>query len=224
MKFKKLVDSITIGINLWLVPQISEHWPKNKPGRFIINIVWFRRPGVESILIPKDGTVQAWMTSIDVVRIRIGKLNGRIHRLSTSRRRNSLVCSWLVGIIKESNSIFMKSEYSYVQYHWWPMVLIESLLLWISSVKYKIFSEGMAIKIKINIGMIVQINSIACPWSKYRLIILLLIIIAIIKEINIVIKIKIIMVKSWKKIIISYVGELESCSEISQVFIFNKSL
>lgn len=31
----KLVDSITIGIKLWLVPQISEHWPKNTPGRFI---------------------------------------------------------------------------------------------------------------------------------------------------------------------------------------------
>lgn len=112
MKFKKLVDSITIGINLWFVPQISEHCPKNKPGRFIINIVWFNRPGVESILIPKAGTVQAWITSIEVVKIRIGKLNGRIHRLSTSNKRNSLIFNWSVGIIKESNSIFIKSEYS----------------------------------------------------------------------------------------------------------------
>lgn len=138
-----------------------------------MSIVWFNRPGVESILIPRAGTVQAWITSIEVVKIRMGKLNGKIHRLSTSNKRNSLIFSWSVGIIKESNSIFKKSEYSYVQYHWWPIVLIESLLLWISSVKYKIFNEGMAIKIRINMGTIVQINSIVWPWSKYRLIILL---------------------------------------------------
>lgn len=77
-----------------------------------MSMVWFKRPGVESILIPKAGTVQAWMTSIDVVKIRIGKLNGRIHRLSTSRRRNSLAFNWSVGIINESNSMFKKSEYS----------------------------------------------------------------------------------------------------------------
>lgn len=112
LKFEKLVDSTTIGINLWLVPQISEHWPKNNPGRFIISIIWFKRPGVESILIPKAGTVQAWITSIDVVKIRIGKLNGKIHRLSTSSSRNSLIFNWSVGIINESNSMFKKSEYS----------------------------------------------------------------------------------------------------------------
>lgn len=112
LKFEKLVDSITIGINLWLVPQISEHCPKNNPGRFIISIVWFKRPGVESILIPKAGTAHAWITSIEVVKIRIGKLNGKTDRLSTSKRRNSLVFNWSVGIIKESNSIFKKSEYS----------------------------------------------------------------------------------------------------------------
>lgn len=112
LKFLKLVDSTTIGINLWLVPQISEHCPKNNPGRFINNIVWFSRPGVESILIPKEGTVQAWITSIEVVKIRIGKLNGRMHRLSTSKRRNSLSFNWSVGIIKESNSMLIKSEYS----------------------------------------------------------------------------------------------------------------
>jgi len=135
LKLEKLVDSTTIGINLWLIPQISEHWPKYSPGRFINNIVWFRRPGVESILMPKEGIVHEWITSMEVVKIRIGKLNGRIQRLSTSKRRNSLGISWLVGIIKESNSKDEKSEYSYLQYHWCPIVLIESLLLWISSVK-----------------------------------------------------------------------------------------
>lgn len=72
MKLIILVDSITIGIKLWLIPQISEHWPKNIPGRFRNIIDWFKRPGVESILIPKEGTVQAWITSVDVVIIRIG--------------------------------------------------------------------------------------------------------------------------------------------------------
>lgn len=61
----------------------------------------------------------------------------------------------------------------------------------------------MAIKIKINIGIIVQINSIVWPWRRNRSINLLLIIRVIIKKIIIVIKIKIIIVKSWKKIIIS---------------------
>lgn len=94
------------------MPQISEHWPKNTPGRFIVSVIWLRRPGVESILIPSAGTVQAWITSREVVKIRMGKLKGSTHRLSTSKRRKSLIFNWLVGIMKESNSIFKKSEYS----------------------------------------------------------------------------------------------------------------
>lgn len=54
------------------MPQISEHWPKKIPGRCIISIDWFNRPGVESILIPKDGTVHEWITSKEVDKIRIG--------------------------------------------------------------------------------------------------------------------------------------------------------
>lgn len=162
-----------MGMNLWLVPQISEHWPKNRPGRYINSMVWFKRPGVESILIPSDGTVQEWITSNEVVIIRIGKLKGKIQRLSTSRSRNSLGISWFVGIIKESKLILLKSEYSYLQYHWWPIVLIESLLLWSSSDRYKILSDGIAIKIRINIGMIVQINSIVWPERRNRLVNLL---------------------------------------------------
>jgi len=185
------------------MPQISEHWPKNRPGRFMNSIVWLRRPGVESILIPKEGTVHAWITSIEVVKIRIGRLKGKIHRLSTSSKRNSLFVRLFSGIIKESNSILLKSGYSYLQYHWCPIALIDNLLLWISSVKYRIFKDGMAIKIKINMGMIVQINSIKCPWSRNRSINLFLIILIIIKKISKVIKSKIIIVKSWKKIIIS---------------------
>lgn len=43
----------------------------------------------------------------------------------------------------------------------------------ISSVKYKILIDGIAIKIRINIGIIVQINSIVCPCKRLRLINLL---------------------------------------------------
>lgn len=53
------------------------------------------------------------------------------------------------------------------------------------------------------IGVIVQINSIKWPCNKNRLINLLLIIVNIMKKIIKVIKVKIIIVKSWKKIIIS---------------------
>lgn len=199
----KFVDSITIGMNLWFVPQISEHCPKYNPGRLENMNDWFKRPGVESILIPREGIVHEWITSIDVVSIRIGVLKGITQRLSTSRRRKSLVLSNWVGIINESKVKLIKSEYSYLQYHWWPIDLIVSLLLWVSSVKYKILIEGIAIKIKINIGVIVQINSMVCPWRRNRSINLLFIILNIMNLIINIIKIKIIIVKSWKKIIIS---------------------
>lgn len=153
--------------------------------------------------MPKEGTVQAWITSMEVVKIRIGNLKGKIHRLSTSNSRNSLGINCWGGIIKESNSMLLKSEYSYLQYHWWPIDLRDSLLLWISSVKYKIFKEGNAIKISTNIGIIVQINSIVWPWRRNRLINLFFNIINKIIKIIIVMKIRMIMVKSWKKIIIS---------------------
>jgi len=38
------------------MPQMSKHWSRYKPGRYMNNLAWFNRP-VESILIPKDGIV-----------------------------------------------------------------------------------------------------------------------------------------------------------------------
>lgn len=75
-------------------------------------IDWFNRLGVESILIPREGTVHAWITSKDVDKIRIGKLNGMIQRLSTSNNRKSLIFNWLVEIINESKLMDKKSVYS----------------------------------------------------------------------------------------------------------------
>jgi hypothetical protein len=41
--------SITIGINLWFAPQISERCPYNRPGRLIENLTWFSRLCVASV-------------------------------------------------------------------------------------------------------------------------------------------------------------------------------
>lgn len=65
-----------------------------------------------------------------------------------------------------SNSIFIKSEYSYLQYHWCPTVLIVILGSLISSSMYKSRKEGKAIKISTMAGRTVQIISIVCPSNK----------------------------------------------------------
>lgn len=104
--------SSTIGIKLWLAPQISEHCPYNKPGRrqYILN--WLSRPGIASTLIPNDGIVHEWITSAADTRRRICVLNGITVRLSTSRSRRSISLISCEGIIYESNSTWGKSEYS----------------------------------------------------------------------------------------------------------------
>lgn len=94
---------------------------------------------------------------------------GKITRLSTSNKRNESMFISFEGIIYESNSIFLKSEYSYLQYHWCPIVLMEIEGRLISSSKYKIRREGKAINKSTIAGRIVQIISIVCPWSKNRL-------------------------------------------------------
>jgi len=51
--------STTIGINLWFVPQISEHCPKKRPGFNERKLIMFNRPGVESAFNPNAGIVHA---------------------------------------------------------------------------------------------------------------------------------------------------------------------
>lgn len=80
----------------------------------------------------------------------------------------------------------------------------------------------MAINMRIIIGDTVQIISIRCPWSKNRLVNLLKSKKIIENKIRDVMKIRIIIVKSWKKIISSDEGELAFCKEINHVLIFNK--
>jgi len=47
-----------IGMKEWLVPQISEHCPMNKPIRLEDKKIWFSRPGIASTFSPIDGIVQ----------------------------------------------------------------------------------------------------------------------------------------------------------------------
>ena len=92
-------DSMAIGINEWLAPQISEHWPKKMPGLVIVKVSWFRRPGMASAFTPRVGTAQEWITSAAVTRVRISVIIGRTARLSTSRRRNAPLSRSVVGIM-----------------------------------------------------------------------------------------------------------------------------
>ena len=69
----------------------------------------------------------------------------------------------------------------------------------------------MAIWIKMTAGITVQIDSIICLSNKFLLINLFSIIVTIITPTNLIIKTKIILIKSCKKINSSIMGELASC-------------
>ena len=70
--------SITIGMNLWLFPQISEHCPYRWPGRLTENLTSFNRPGVASVFTPSLGIVHVCCcyTSAAVTIIQIGEFMG----------------------------------------------------------------------------------------------------------------------------------------------------
>ncbi len=63
-----------------------------------------RRPGTASILIPKDGIVHECSTSAEETNTRIGVLDGKMRRLSTSSSRGLPEVRSEVGIMYESNS------------------------------------------------------------------------------------------------------------------------
>jgi len=122
-------DSIKIGIKLWPAPQISEHWPTIILGRLITIIIWLIRPGVASDFIPKDGIAQECNTSFEVINIRVGVEVGTIRLLDTVSVR--IFIDW-----DKEDVIFIsiKLEYSYAQYHWNPIVLIDKIVLMFSSI------------------------------------------------------------------------------------------
>lgn len=77
--------------------------------------------------------------------------------------------------------MLLKSLYSYLQYHWCPIILIVKRGLFSSSIKYNRWREGRAMKLRIIVGIRVHTNSIIW-FSRIFLEINLLIIILIIKK------------------------------------------
>ena len=165
MNESRLMASITIGINEWLAPQISEHCPYKILGLLIIREVWFSRPGIESIFTLSDGIVYEWITSDAVTSSRISVFTGRIARLSTSSNRISPIFRFIVFSINELWLIRGKLSYEYLQYHWWPVALIVINGFTISSIRYNKHRDGIAINSKIIAGIIVQIISML--WDSF---------------------------------------------------------
>ena len=97
-----------MGIKLWLAPQISEHWPKTRPGFLLIILIIFKRPGEESALTPRDGKVQECSTSEEEIKSWTKIFWGRLTGLSVSKSR----IEFKLFCMKESNSIFLKFLYS----------------------------------------------------------------------------------------------------------------
>lgn len=212
-----------MGINEWLIPQISEHCPKNNPGEFIKKIIWLRWPGVASILIPNEGIVQEWITSEAVTIIWICNFIGKIICISVSIIRKLDFLN--VNFKNELNSEIKKFEYSYFQNHWFPIIFRVIEGKFISSSKYNNRKEGKIIILKIDIGIIVQIISIFWlnlkNWLVYLFIIIKIIKYKIIKIMIIKINIK----WSWKNKICSIKGEFLFWKyKFVQVEIINKNL
>lgn len=103
-----MIDSIWIGIKLWLIPQISEHWPKINPGLFVLKFWLFNWFGIVSIFKFIDGIVQEWITSIEVKINCKFILNGIIILLSVSI---ILKLKLFLYIIYELN-LLLKFKYS----------------------------------------------------------------------------------------------------------------
>jgi hypothetical protein len=93
---------------------------------------------------------------------------GSVVWLSVANRLNIFFSYISCDIMYESNSAFMKSEYSHLQYHWCPVAFNVRVRLWISSVRYNSCSDGTAINTRIIAMANVQATSIIWPSSMYR--------------------------------------------------------
>ena len=124
--------------------------------------------------------------------------------MSTSNNRNILSDNSIDGIMYESNSKgfkeeAQKSEYSYLQYHWWATTLTEKVESIDSSSIYKSSKEGIAIWISTIAGIIVQTPSIICLSNKFLVINIFIVDLTIQYPTNEIIKTRIIQIKSCKK-------------------------
>lgn len=131
-------------------------------------LVWFSLPGQASIFSPREGTKKSWITSLAVTTIRMCVSIGATILLSTSRECSCPSSSRSSGMMYDSSWIvsplsLMKSEYSYTQYHWYPMALIVIAGSITSSLRYRSTKDGRAIRIRITAGKIVHTTSRVVP-------------------------------------------------------------
>jgi len=197
-----------MGMKEWFVPQISEHCPINNPIRLEDIKIWFKRPGIASTFSPIDGMVQEWMTSADVISNRVMVFTGIFIVSLVFKSRRMFEFS-----IKFSVSVELMEVYSYDQYHWWPVIFIVKFGVLVSSIKYRVFRDGIAIKISRIAGRIVQIVSISWPSIMNLLKLFPIVVDNVRYSVIIVIKIRMIMAWSWKNMICSIVIDEVSCKE-----------
>lgn len=105
-----------------MIPQISEHCPNKLPLLLEIMKICLNWFGLASTLIIKLGIVQLWITSVDVIRHRIGVLIGKKIKLSVSNKRKLPNSKLSLCFIKQSTILELKSDSSYDQYHWCPII------------------------------------------------------------------------------------------------------
>lgn len=117
-------------------------------------------------MIPRAGTVHAWITSAAVTKIRISVSMGSATRLSTSNKRYEPLSKSGLCTIYESNSTLEKSVYSYDQYHWCPIALIVREGSLDSSVRYNNRREGIAKNNRIIAGKMV--HTVSIYWASKR--------------------------------------------------------
>lgn len=72
-----------------------------------------------------------------------------------------------MGTMYESNDRSLKSVYSYDQYHWCPMALRVRSGSSISSIMYRICSDGRASRMRTMAGRMVQISSTSCASTVF---------------------------------------------------------
>jgi len=100
--------------------------------------------------------------------------------------------------------------YSYLQYHWWPIALIDIQASADSSSIYNKIKEGIAICTKITAGIIVQTDSIICISKRVLLTLVLNSIATITHPTKVITNKRIMLIKSCKNNNSSMTGEFAS--------------
>lgn len=112
------------------------------------------RPGTASTFIPNCGTAQLCITSVEVIVIDRNTSVGITRRLSTSKFAFSTAStSSTLSNEKSKQSLIKPIWYSYDQYHWCPIMSIDSAVD-ICSILYSLLYR------KPNVGMSIHMTTI----------------------------------------------------------------